>query len=226
MQPVEQGIAEEAANWEFAIDNIPVAKDVASDKNVKSSQFLQPLFEFSGACAGCGETPYVKLATQLFGDRMLIANATGCSSIYGGSAPTCPYTKNADGHGPAWANSLFEDNAEFGYGMNLAMLQRRAALKDNVKAALESGAASGALADALTKWAADSNGGSRIKPGFSYHLSLLKSQVIGGTSGPGGTTGPPIEDKKRTTMAQTRGNTGVFHTCTRLDFQQGQRPRM
>ncbi len=157
MQPVEQGIAEEAANWEFAIDNIPVAKDVASDKNVKSSQFLQPLFEFSGACAGCGETPYVKLATQLFGDRMLIANATGCSSIYGGSAPTCPYTKNADGHGPAWANSLFEDNAEFGYGMNLAMLQRRAALKDNVKAALESGAASGALADALTKWAADSN---------------------------------------------------------------------
>ncbi|MGN1249407.1 MAG: thiamine pyrophosphate-dependent enzyme, partial [Candidatus Spyradocola sp.] len=83
---------------------------------------------------GCGETPYVKLVTQLFGDRMLIANATGCSSIYGGSAPTCPYTTNAEGHGPAWANSLFEDNAEFGFGMNLAVNQRRAKLADNVKA--------------------------------------------------------------------------------------------
>ncbi|NCB36531.1 MAG: pyruvate:ferredoxin (flavodoxin) oxidoreductase, partial [Clostridia bacterium] len=91
-------------------------------------------FEFSGACAGCGETPYVKLATQLFGDRMVIANATGCSSIYGGSAPTCPYTVNAEGHGPAWANSLFEDNAEFGFGMNLAYTQRRAKLMDTVKA--------------------------------------------------------------------------------------------
>ena len=82
---------------------------------------MKPLFEFSGACAGCGETPYVKLVTQLFGDRMMVANATGCSSIYGGSAPTCPYTVNDKGHGPAWANSLFEDNAEFGFGMNLAV---------------------------------------------------------------------------------------------------------
>ena len=87
---------------------------------LKGSQFEKPLLEFSGACAGCGETPYVKLVTQLFGDRMIVANATGCSSIYGGSAPTCPYTVNKQGHGPAWANSLFEDNAEFGYGMNLA----------------------------------------------------------------------------------------------------------
>ncbi|MEG1775602.1 MAG: thiamine pyrophosphate-dependent enzyme, partial [Clostridia bacterium] len=91
------------------------------------------LFEFSGACAGCGETPYVKLVTQLFGDRMMIANATGCSSIYGGSAPTCPYTVNDEGHGPAWANSLFEDNAEFGFGMNLGITQRRAKLADNVR---------------------------------------------------------------------------------------------
>ena len=87
---------------------------------------------FSGACAGCGETPYVKLVTQLFGDRMIVANATGCSSIYGGSAPTCPYTTNNEGHGPAWANSLFEDNAEFGFGMNLAVTQRRKKLADTV----------------------------------------------------------------------------------------------
>ena len=94
--------------------------EIATDKTVKSAQFKQPLLEFSGACAGCGETAYIKLVTQLFGDRMMIANATGCSSIWGGSAPSTPYTKNHEGKGPAWANSLFEDNAEFGYGMKLA----------------------------------------------------------------------------------------------------------
>ena len=152
MKPLEE-VKDDIANWEFGI-KLPVAKDVASDKNVKASQFLQPLFEFSGACAGCGETPYIKLATQLFGDRMLIANATGCTSIYGGSAPTCPYTKNADGHGPAWANSLFEDNAEFGFGMKVAVTQRRAALKANVEAALS--AVSGDLKAAMEKWLANS----------------------------------------------------------------------
>ena len=84
---------------------------------VKGSQLLEPLFEYSGACAGCGETPYVKLITQLFGDRMMIANATGCSSIYGGNLPTTPWSKNPEGRGPTWNNSLFEDNAEFGFGM-------------------------------------------------------------------------------------------------------------
>ena len=87
---------------------------------VRGTQFLQPLFEFSGACAGCGETPYLKLLSQLFGDRLMIANATGCSSIYGGNLPTTPWTTDADGRGPAWSNSLFEDNAEFGLGMRLA----------------------------------------------------------------------------------------------------------
>ena len=106
---------------------------------MKGSQFNQPLFEFSGACAGCGETPYVKVVTQMFGDRMIIANATGCSSIYGGSSPTCPYTVNKDGHGPAWANSLFEDNAEFGFGMNLAYKARREKLETEVKALAENG---------------------------------------------------------------------------------------
>ena len=89
--------------------------------DVKGTQFFQPLFEYSGACAGCGETPYVKLVTQLFGDRMLVANATGCSSIYGGNLPTTPYTVDRNGRGPAWSNSLFEDNAEFGFGMRLAL---------------------------------------------------------------------------------------------------------
>ena len=93
---------------------------------MKDIQLLQPLFEFSGACAGCGETAYIKLLTQLFGDRLYIANATGCSSIYGGNLPTTPYTMNAEGRGPTWSNSLFEDNAEFGFGMRVALDQQKA----------------------------------------------------------------------------------------------------
>ena len=111
----------ESANWEFFF-NLPDPDRTAFEPNtVKNSQLLRPLFEFSGACAGCGETPYVRLLTQLFGDRTVIANATGCSSIYGGNLPTTPYTYNEDGRGPAWSNSLFEDNAEFGLGMRLTM---------------------------------------------------------------------------------------------------------
>ncbi len=106
---------------------------------IKGSQFLTPLFEFSGACAGCGETPYVKLATQLFGDRMIIANATGCSSIYGGTFPISPYAKNKEGKGPAWANSLFEDNAEYGFGMRLAVDTIRRQLWANMEAAITAG---------------------------------------------------------------------------------------
>ena len=123
----------EAKNWEYAVE-LPEA-DLSNVKmaDVKKSQFTPSLFEFSGACAGCGETPYVKVVTQLFGDRMIVANATGCSSIYGGSSPTCPYTTNKQGHGPAWANSLFEDNAEFGYGMQLAYKARRATLKEKIE---------------------------------------------------------------------------------------------
>ena len=133
MVPLHVSCETEETNWEAAI-KLP-KKDVALNKaSVKGSQFLQPLFEFSGACAGCGETPYIKLVTQLFGDRMMIANATGCTSIYGGSAPTCPYTKNEKGFGPAWSNSLFEDNAEYGFGMNLGTTHRRAKVADTVKA--------------------------------------------------------------------------------------------
>lgn len=100
---------------------------------VHGAQFLEPLFEFSGACAGCGETPYIKLLTQLFGDRLLVANATGCSSIYGGNLPTTPWTKNAAGQGPAWSNSLFEDNAEFGLGMRLTADKHLAIASDLVR---------------------------------------------------------------------------------------------
>ncbi|MDP8203310.1 MAG: pyruvate:ferredoxin (flavodoxin) oxidoreductase, partial [Candidatus Tenebribacter mawsonii] len=110
-----------------------------SETTVKGSQFKQPLLEFSGACAGCGETPYVKLITQLFGNRMIVANATGCSSIWGGTFPTIPYCKNKDGHGPTWANSLFEDNAEYGFGMSLAVSANRKQLRFNVEKLLTNG---------------------------------------------------------------------------------------
>jgi pyruvate-ferredoxin/flavodoxin oxidoreductase len=111
----------ERANYDFFLDLPEMPRTEIARLDHKGSQFLEPLFEYSGACAGCGETPYLKLLTQLFGDRLLIANATGCSSIYGGNLPTTPYTTNADGRGPAWSNSLFEDNAEFGFGYRLAL---------------------------------------------------------------------------------------------------------
>ncbi|HHW12183.1 MAG TPA: pyruvate:ferredoxin (flavodoxin) oxidoreductase [Firmicutes bacterium] len=150
MVPLEEVVDVEVANYKFA-ESLPKPEVEINRETVKGSQFLQPLFEFSGACAGCGETPYVKLVTQLFGDRMLIANATGCSSIYGGSAPTCPYTVNEKGHGPAWANSLFEDNAEYGYGMSLAVRQRREKLADLMNQALALGL-EGELKTAFTEW--------------------------------------------------------------------------
>ncbi len=116
----------ERENWEFFLSLPEVDRTKLSHTQVKDLQLLQPLFEFSGACAGCGETPYIKLLTQLFGDRLYIANATGCSSIYGGNLPTTPYTYNAQGRGPTWSNSLFEDNAEFGFGMRVALDQQKA----------------------------------------------------------------------------------------------------
>jgi len=115
----------EAINWEFFVGLPEVRRDILRQDTVKGSQLLQPLFEFSGACTGCGETPYVKLASQLFGERMVVANATGCSSIYGGNLPTTPWTKNTDGRGPAWNNSLFEDNAEFGLGFRVSIDKHR-----------------------------------------------------------------------------------------------------
>ncbi len=134
MIPLAESLAKgEDKNWEYAVELPDVDTSKFKKDTVKGCQFCTPLFEFSGACAGCGETPYVKVITQLFGEDMVVANATGCSSIYGGSSPTCPYTTNKQGRGPAWANSLFEDNAEFGYGMNLAYTARRNAVKGKIE---------------------------------------------------------------------------------------------
>jgi len=138
--PIDQALAsgeiENVDFFEALPDNV---LDGTNPSTVKGSQFLMPYFEFSGACGGCGETPYVKLATQLFGDRMIIANATGCSSIYGGTFPTMPYCKNKNGQGPTWANSLFEDNAEYGFGMRLAVDTNRRQLLDNIEWLLKAG---------------------------------------------------------------------------------------
>ncbi|MEG0086413.1 MAG: pyruvate:ferredoxin (flavodoxin) oxidoreductase [Niameybacter sp.] len=130
MEPLATQVEAEVANWDYAVKEVSYKGDLTEGKTVKDSQFKTPLIEFSGACAGCGETPYIKLVTQLFGDRMMIANATGCSSIWGGSAPSTPYTTNHEGKGPSWANSLFEDNAEYGYGMFLAVKHMRNKLSD------------------------------------------------------------------------------------------------
>ena len=143
MDHIENHLEAEVANWKF-FETLPYVKRTEVAKNLpKTTQMIQPLFEFSGACAGCGETPYVKLLTQLFGDRMVVANATGCSSIYSGNLPTTPYAKDEKGHGPAWANSLFEDNAEFGLGMRFSIDQQTGfaktlleGLKDKVGAEL------------------------------------------------------------------------------------------
>jgi pyruvate-ferredoxin/flavodoxin oxidoreductase len=124
----------ERANYDFFLGLPDIDRRQVKADTVKGSQFLQPLFEYSGACTGCGETPYVKLASQLFGDRMIVANATGCSSIYGGNLPTTPWAKNAEGRGPAWSNSLFEDNAEFGLGMRLAIDKQAEMARELVRA--------------------------------------------------------------------------------------------
>ncbi len=140
---------QERANWDFFLSLPEVDRTAIPVNSVKYSQLLQPLFEFSGACAGCGETPYLKLISQLFGDRALVANATGCSSIYGGNLPTTPWAQNRDGRGPAWANSLFEDNAEFGYGMRLAVDHQHATAAQLLAGLRETVGAD--LADALLK---------------------------------------------------------------------------
>src|SRR5437773_5222988 len=125
MKPQEPLREQELANCDFFLKLPEVERTAVRVDHVKDIQLLEPLFEFSGACAGCGETPYLKLLTQLFGDRLLVANATGCSSIYGGNLPTTPWATNKEGRGPAWSNSLFEDNAEFGLGFRVSLDKQR-----------------------------------------------------------------------------------------------------
>ena len=173
MAPQDPLRKQESVNWEFFLSLPEFDRNRLSHTQVKDSQLLEPLFEFSGACAGCGETPYIKLLTQLFGDRLLIANATGCSSIYGGNLPTTPYTKNRDGRGPTWSNSLFEDNAEFGLGMRLAVDQQNHYAREML------GRLSGELGDALVQGLLDADQGkeSGIQEQRSRVLELKKKLV-------------------------------------------------
>jgi len=175
MKSLASQVAGQEDNHKFSL-NIPFKTDILKRETVKGSQLWQPLLEFSGACAGCGETPYVKVITQLFGERMTIANATGCSSIWGGSAPSTPYCTNADGEGPAWASSLFEDAAEFGYGMMLATSTRRKTLASKMEQALETDVSS-ELKDALKGWLDNKDDAA----GSSEYGAALKSLLEGET---------------------------------------------
>ena len=151
MKPIDEQIEKQAENWEYAHGEVGYRNDEIAPTNVKNSQFSQPLLEFSGACAGCGETPYAKLITQLYGDHQIISNATGCSSIWGSSVPSMPYCTNNNGEGPAWASSLFEDAAEYGYGMLLATKSNKFLLETLMKKFLEL-KVSTPLNDAFNEW--------------------------------------------------------------------------
>ena len=173
MKPFESQLGQ-APLWDYAMSLAPKANPM-NKETVKGSQFETPLLEFSGACGGCGETPYAKLVTQLFGDRMMIANATGCSSIWGASAPSMPYTKNHLGQGPAWANSLFEDNAEYGYGMFLGVKQSRQRLANDIAAASKL-AVSDELKAAFEDWLANIDNGAGTRERAAKLIALLENE--------------------------------------------------
>jgi pyruvate-ferredoxin/flavodoxin oxidoreductase len=176
MKPLETQL-HEVNNWDYA-EGLSVKENPMSSENLKGSQFEKPLLEFSGACAGCGETPYAKLVTQLYGDRMMVANATGCSSIWGGSAPSTPYCTNHEGKGPAWANSLFEDNAEYGIGMYLGVKQIRERVADLVKEALTTDLGE-ELKAALSEWYDNKDNGKASKRATVKLLPLLQAAKAG-----------------------------------------------
>jgi pyruvate-ferredoxin/flavodoxin oxidoreductase len=176
MKPLETQL-HEAERWTYMHEKVGY-KDTVVDKfvNVKNSQFAQPLFEFSGACAGCGETPYIKAITQLFGDRMIVANATGCSSIYGGSAPSTPYTSNKNGHGPAWANSLFEDNAEYGLGQALGSGKMRTRIESRMNEAISNGSVNDVTKAAFEEWLKGKENAEASKVASMKVLEALKNE--------------------------------------------------
>ena len=177
-----EGELPEAANWDYCVEKVSSKQHLVDVKsNVKNSQFATPLFEFSGACSGCGETPYVKLLTQLFGDRQMVANATGCSSIYSGSVPSTPYTTNEKGQGPAWANSLFEDFCEFGLGMQLANEKMHERLNALLKSALESEAPADFKA-AAEEWIAGQNDAEASKAAAAKLMPLIEDGAANGCS--------------------------------------------
>ncbi len=177
MKPLVERKEIENKNVEFA-NTLKLHDNLMDKTTIKGVQFKQPLFEFSGACAGCGETPYIKLATQIAGERMIIANATGCTSIYGGSFPSNPYTKNKAGRGPAWANSLFEDNAEYGFGMELAYSQRRHQLMLTVEQAMNSGV-SETVKTAMKEWLDVANDGEKSLEAGEKLKAVLSKEAKG-----------------------------------------------
>ncbi|MBU3805175.1 MAG: pyruvate:ferredoxin (flavodoxin) oxidoreductase [Candidatus Cellulosilyticum pullistercoris] len=177
MKPLASQTEVEEANWNFAVKEVSSKDDLDLTMNVKNSQFKTPLIEFSGACAGCGEPAYIKVVTQLFGDRMMIANATGCSSIWGGSAPSTPYTTNSKGKGPSWANSLFEDNAEYGLGMSLGVKQMRNKLEAIMQELVAMDIDSDAKA-VLTEWLETKELGAASKVASEKVLALLENNSI------------------------------------------------
>ncbi|HZK02357.1 MAG TPA: pyruvate:ferredoxin (flavodoxin) oxidoreductase, partial [Anaerovoracaceae bacterium] len=160
MKPLESQM-DQAEKWDYS-QTVSIKDDIMKKATVKGSQFAQPYIEFSGACAGCGETPYIKLITQLYGDRMMIANATGCSSIWGASAPSMPYCKDANGRGPSWANSLFEDNAEYGLGMAMGVRQMREKILDSMKELLQRDIPRD-MSQALSEWIDNKNDGDKSR---------------------------------------------------------------
>ena len=175
MKPIESQIERgEVQNTDYIFNNVTYKDKIMGRGTVKGSQFAKPLFEFSGACAGCGETPYIKLITQLFGERMMIANATGCSSIYGGSAPSTPYTTNSCGEGPAWASSLFEDNAEFGYGMFQAVNTIRHRMAKMMTEC--EGEVAPELADLFVEWRENFNNGEKTLELRDKMIPLLEKE--------------------------------------------------
>ncbi|MEA4900207.1 pyruvate:ferredoxin (flavodoxin) oxidoreductase [Desulfitobacterium sp.] len=174
MKPADHEIEMESENWEFAM-TVKEKRDLADVKTLFGSQLARPLLEFNGACPGCGETPYARLITQLFGDRMIIANATGCSSIWGGSSPSIPYTTNADGKGPAWMNPLFEDNAEFGYGIHVGSKQIRAKIADLMIHALET-SISDNLKQAFRDWLENMEEGEGSKKASARVLAAIQNE--------------------------------------------------
>ncbi|WP_106828818.1 pyruvate:ferredoxin (flavodoxin) oxidoreductase [Parabacteroides pacaensis] len=181
MVPLETQLSEEA-NWEYCVENVKTKQNLVDIKsNVKNSQFATPLFEFSGACSGCGETPYVKLISQLFGDRQMVSNATGCSSIYSGSIPSTPYTKNEKGHGTAWANSLFEDFCEFGMGMELANEKMRERIVKLMTYIIEEGQHAPAEAkEVLKSWIENRNDADKTKELAPQVEAVIEQGVAGG----------------------------------------------
>ena len=180
MGPLEGEMAEQN-NWNYCVKNVTSKQDKVDIKlNPKNSQFATPLFEFSGACSGCGETPYVKLVSQLFGDRQMIANATGCSSIYSGSIPSTPYTTNEKGQGPAWANSLFEDFCEFGLGMVMANKKMRARIQALLEQMLESDKVSEAYKEAAREWIAGQDNAEASRAAADKLVPEIKASAAAG----------------------------------------------